>query len=111
MKYEDHVRKVCGESWRTVEEQEKQGGYAVACMIAFLRGVKPTLTEMAKHLGVSSDEISQPFVRLLRNGAFYREKWNAKNDSSLIGNEGEDEAQRSWAFVAAVGSGFLGVPC
>lgn len=111
MKYEDHVRKICGESWRTVSDQERHGGYGVACMTAYLRGVKPALPDVAKHLGVTADEIGTPFVRLLRNGAFHRDRWNSKNDNSLMGNEGEDEAQRAWSFVAAVASGFLGAPC
>lgn len=111
MKYEDQVRKICGESWRTVSDQERQGGYAVACMQAYMRGVKPALPDVAKHLGVTADEIGGAFVRLLRNGAFHRDKWNAKNDNSLLGNNGDDERDRAWSFVAAVGSGFLGATC
>lgn len=111
MKYEDQVRKICGESWKTVSDQEKQGGMGVACMIAYMRGVKPALPDIAKHLGVTADEINVPFVRLLRNGAFHRDRWDAKNDPTLLGDDGEEEAHRAWAFVAAVGSGFLGVPC
>lgn len=111
MKYEDQVRKICGESWKTTSPQEQLGGYAVACMIAYMRGVKPALQDVAKHLGVTADEINIPFVRLLRNGAFHRDGWDAKNDSSLLGDVSEEDAHRIWAFVAAVGSGFLGVSC
>ena len=111
MKYEDQVRKICGETWRTVNEDECIGGYGVACVIAYMRGVKPSLPDVAKHLGVTPDEINVPFVRLLRNGVFHRDKWNTKEDKSLLGDSGEEEAHRAWAFVAAVSSGFLGVPC
>ncbi len=114
MKYEDHVRKVCGESWRTIDEQEAQGGYGVACMKAYLQGVKPSLPEISKHLGVTPDEIGGAFIRLLRNGAFNRDSrrqpcWDAKNDHQL--NNDREIDYPLWAFVAAVASGFLGTPC
>lgn len=111
MKYEDYVRKFCGETWKTISDQERQGGYGVAVMFAYLRGVKPTLNDVAKHLGVTADEINIPFVRLLRNGAFHKDKWKSKTDSCLTGEEGDDEAHRAWGFVAAVSGGFLGSHC
>ena len=111
MKYEEYVRRICGESWKTVSESERQGGFGVACVMAYMRGVKPSLPELSKHLGVTPDEINVPFVRLLRNGVFNRDRWNTKSDPDLLGNTGDDNAERCWAFVAAVGGGFLGVPC
>lgn len=111
MKYEDRVRKICGEDWNTISEQEKQGGYGVACLLAYMKGARPSLPEISKHLEVTADEISVPFVRLLRNGAFNRERWDSKNDRALLGEDGEASAHHSWGFVAAVSSGFLGVPC
>lgn len=111
MKYEDKVRKICNfDEWETLENQEKQGAYGVACLMAYMRGVKPSLPDIAKHLGVTADEINVPFVRLLRNGAFHRDGWDAKNCPSLQGDQGFEEEHRIWAFVAAVASGYLGMP-
>lgn len=110
MRYEDHIRKVCGDNWKSVNNEERQGGYAVAMLISYMRGVKPSLSELSKHLGVNQDELSQPYVRLLKNGAFAKDGWNAKEDPDLLGNTTNEDAYRVWAHVAAVGSGFLGVP-
>jgi len=108
MKYEDQVRRICGEDWRVVSDQERQGGYAVAILIAYLKGTRPTLQDIANHLGVTADEINVSFIRLLRSGAFHRDEWNSKNNPDLLGNSSESEAHRMWAFVAAVGGGYLG---
>lgn len=109
MKYEDYVRKMCGDDWRTVNHEETDGGFGVACMISYMRGIKPTLAELSKHLEVTPDDIKAPYIRLLTNGAFNRERWNAKKDPDLLGDNGDIAAERAWSFVAAVASGFLGI--
>jgi hypothetical protein len=108
MRYEDFVRKVCGDDWKAVSLEERQGGYGVACMAAFMRNAKPSVNEMANHLGIISDEIYMPFTRLARAGAF-NQRWNAKRDKALLSHMGDDEAQRAWSHIAAIASGFIGV--
>lgn len=108
MKYEDVVRKVCGDGWRAVSKEERDGGYGVACVVAFLRGVRPSVADLASHLQVSSDEILPAHTRLLRNGVF-SSRFNAKRDQALLSNLAEEEAQRAWAHIAALAGGFIGV--
>jgi hypothetical protein len=111
MKYESEIRRVCGEDWKTITQEERDGGYGIAILIAYMRGVKPSIGDLARHLGATPDELSRPYVRLMRNGALGRDEiWKVKDDQSLTGHNGDLEAYRSWSFVAAVAGGFLGVP-
>ncbi len=108
MKYEDSVRRVCGDNWRSVGREERDGGYGVACMKAFLQGVRPSVSDLSSHLQVSIDEIVAAHTRLLRNGAF-TPRFNAKRDEALLKNINEDDAQRAWGHIAALAGGFIGV--
>ena len=85
MKYEEIVKTICGEAWQ-VNQVERDGGYGVACLLAFMKGSKPTVDAIATHLGVSIDEIQLPYSRLIRAGVFSNE-FNAREDSWLLGKE------------------------
>lgn len=108
MRYEDMVRRVCGEDWRTVNPQEREGGYGVACVLGFIRGAKPTVGEMAGHLGITPDEIIVAMTRLNRNGIF-TPRFNARKDPELAKHLSQQDAQRAWSQIAAIAGGFLGV--
>jgi len=110
MKYESDIRDICGDDWKTINESEKEGGYGVAMLISYIRGVKPSLGDFSRHLGVATDELSRPLSRLIKNGVIGREDagWDVKNDRALLGQAGESEAQRIWGFIAALSSGELG---
>ena len=109
MKYEAEIKNICGDDWKTVNDAEREGGYGVAMVIAYMRGTKPSLGEFSRHLGVNADELSKPFTRLMRNGVMGRNAtWDVSNDTTLLGRNGDDEAHRLWSFVAALSSGFLG---
>lgn len=121
MKYELEIKKICGEDWKTVNDAERDGGYGVAIVIAYLRGVKPTLSELSKHIGVAPDELSRAFSRLFKNKAIGKnETWNMKKDSyfTYFAKNADDVKNlesnldffRNWSFVAAVAGGFLGMP-
>jgi hypothetical protein len=108
MRYEDIVRKVCGDDWRTVSHSEREGGYGVACVLAFMRGAKPNIGDLANHLGVAADEIVPAYQRLNRSGAFSN-RWNVKRDRAMQGHMSDEETQKTWAHIAAVAGGFIGV--
>ena len=107
MKYEETVRKICGDDWRNTPYDERIGGLGVACVVAFLKGIKPNLEEMSRHLNVHPDDLDLPFSRLYRHGAFTH--WNLKKDKALLGAASEVDAQIAWCHVAATASGFIGV--
>ena len=50
MQYEVSVQDCCGANWREVSAEEKDGGYGVACMLAFLNGCQPYLEDLARWL-------------------------------------------------------------
>lgn len=108
MKYEDLVKKICGDNWRSTAQEEKDGGYAVAMGIAFINGVRPSPSDFSKHLGVSTDDIITAYQRMSRNGVF-RDEFGMKSDPALLGNKDSDEAARAWSHIAGMGSGFVGV--
>jgi hypothetical protein len=109
MRYEDTVRKVCGETWKTVNKREMEGGYGVAIMIAFLRGCRPSITELAQHLEVPPEELVTPYTRLAHSSVFHKD-WGARRDRALLGQADSREVHdRAWAHVAGVAGGFLGL--
>lgn len=107
MRYEEVVRRICGEDWKTVNISEREGGIGVACVVAYMKGARPSVGEMASHLGIPSDDVYMPFQRLSRHGVF--SDWDIKKDKALLSQLGDDEAQRAWAHIAALASGFIGV--
>jgi hypothetical protein len=107
MRYEEFVRKICGEDWKNGEIEEAYGGLGVACIKAYIYGAKPVLNDMANHLGVHPDDLYTPFNRLFRAGAFT--KWNIKKDKTFLGHLGNEEHDRIWGHVAGIAGGFVGV--
>jgi hypothetical protein len=107
MKYEDTIRRVCGDDWKTVNPDERMGGFGVACVVAYLKGVRPNIEDMARHLNLDVSEIAAPFGRLYRRGAF--SSWNLKKDKAILGELSDYEAQIAWCTIAAHAGGFLGV--
>lgn len=109
MKYEDTVREICGDDWRTVSAQERDGGYGLACAIAFVRGVRPNLSDLATHLAVRPDEIATGFNRLQKNGIFSHD-YDLRHDADFCGENGFDPEDRAKAHIAALSGGFMGKP-
>ena len=107
MRYEEAVRRICGENWRTVNIDEKDGGYGVALAIAFIKGTKPTVGDMCNHLGITPEEMLPAFNRLHRMGVFSR--FNLRKDKTYQLSLSEDEAQRAFAHIAGLAGGLIGV--
>jgi hypothetical protein len=106
MKYEEIVRKICGDNWKVVSTEEREGGLGVAVIQAYLRGIRPTLNDMAIYLGVTADELYPPYMRLVNAGVFTK-NWSAKTDPYLNSRE-PAEFNFGWAHIAAIAGGFIG---
>ena len=118
MKYEEIVGSICGKNWRTVNRNEFQGGIGVAIVLSYLKGIKPTIDDISKHLGVSVDDIWEPFQRLLYGGIFLKE-FNARMDPELLGNgisptalkvecmTSKEMIRNAWCHVSGIASGLI----
>tara|TARA_Y100000310_G_C20031399_1_gene511969 strand:- start:24 stop:392 length:369 start_codon:yes stop_codon:yes gene_type:complete len=117
MRYGDIVEQVCGSSWRNTEA-EKDGGYGVACMVAFLRGTNPSLRDLAAHLEVEPRRIKKAFIKMSSTGLF-TDKFGARDNKELLGRgvsnsvqhmncwTSDDAYRAAWCQVAAIASGFI----
>ena len=122
MKYNEVVCNICGDNWESGPYEEREGGYGVACMLAYLNGAKPTIEDISDHLGVKEKVIRVPFYRLLESGLFSK-SFNARNDPTLIGDGRtetskhlekddytftvSDSIQAAWCQIAAVAGGLV----
>lgn len=118
--YEEIVRNVCKlTNWKTAEEEEKQGAIGVACVLAYLRGVKPLVADLATHIGLSNAEIEEPFRRLVVNGIFSN-TYDLRNDPVFLGNgkdlvtesfvfSAEEQTRNAWSIIAGLASGLTGL--
>ena len=122
--YDVIINSICNlPSWTHAEGSEKDGAIGVACMIAFMRHVKPTLSDMSNHLDISPHDLEKPFKRLSMEGVFATHR-NAQKDKIMLG-EGEDiiidpdslkikfpasdRTRNAWCFIAGIASGFIGI--
>ena len=123
-RYESIVKDVCCATWDGLHadrrralsagdetraneiEQEINGWIGVSCALAFLRGVSPSVQDMAKHFDTPPGVIYSGFTRLLHNGVF-NEKFNLKGDKILQGSSRDPmETRRAWCQIAGIASGF-----
>jgi uncharacterized protein (DUF433 family) len=107
VKYEDEVNYVCGDEWRKMGYQDRDGAYGVACVKAYLKGVRPVLADLATHLSVKPDDIAAAYNRLSKNDVF-APNWDAKHDELLLGESTQEDYDRAWAHIAAIAGGHLG---
>ena len=107
MKYEQTVERVCGDNWRETCDDERDGGYAVACVMAYMDNSRPGLEDIAKHLGVSPGEIDIAYRRLQASGVFSHE-YNARRDPALNGYGNPVQGRTAWSVIAGIGSGYVG---
>ena len=118
MKYAKIIESVCGDNWMEASPEEQDGGYGVACVLAVMKGVKPKLEDLSRHLDVSVEELAQPYKRLLYSGVLSK-NFDPKNDPALLCEgfnygsmhlEGwtiDDAAKTAWAHIAAVAGGLI----
>jgi len=115
-KYANIVGDICGISWDRLNksilpdglEAERYGWIGVSCVIAYMKGVQPTIEAMAKHFGVSLNDVDAPMHRLHRNKIFDK-KNDIRQDPIFLGKDIDSMiTRRAWCHVAAVSSGFVG---
>jgi len=104
------VETICGENWNTVSEEDKNAGLGVACMQAYINGVKPIIDELSSFLNVNKEEIRLPFQRLLQSGVFSK-AYNARGDKWLNLNLGKtnniSEIRCAWSYIAGISGAFV----
>lgn len=86
---------------------EKDGGYGVAIVKAYISGEDPDRHALVSHLDAPWHALENAFKRLQTNGIFSERSW-VRTDSLLAESGKSVESQRMWSFIAALSSGFLG---
>ena len=104
--YEKNVQKYCGNDWRTTSVDDKNGGYGIACVIAYLDGTEPIAADLAKKMATSPDDIIEAFENLKCAGVF-SEEFDAREDDALKGDKGQREFDLAWGQIAGIASGLV----
>ncbi len=111
-KLQEEVDVLCGEEWDAGDDVDIEGGHGVACMLAYLEGIKPDLRSLSSKIDVAEEDLKVPFHRMLQSGLFSK-TFNARGDRALLCSEGVDKEKRmiswycAWGHVAAVASGII----
>tara|TARA_B100000614_G_scaffold262915_1_gene301196 strand:- start:20820 stop:21221 length:402 start_codon:yes stop_codon:yes gene_type:complete len=111
--YERVVRVVCGDDWcgQHKTPDEKDGGFGIAMVLAFLRGTPARLAELSKEIDVPHYVIEIPFRRLHLNGIFNDWSWVLTEPLLKGESRSADDAHRAmliWCHIAGLSSGFTG---
>lgn len=120
-KYEGVLKHICNVyDLNYLKDQEWEGCLGVACVLAYMEGVSPTLPALSKYLGFSpfNEHLEKAFDRLKINGVF-GEEFNILNDPLL---KGEDNrlfknkrvsfshlSELAWCSMAGIAGGFTGL--
>lgn len=110
------VEVMCRKNWEDTKE-DYNGGLGVACMQAYINGVKPAIKELSEFLEVPPEELEYPFQNLLQSGMFSK-SFNARGDLSLNLDHKKKKKEKdvdkvlrdvycAWGHVAAIGSGLI----
>ena len=120
--YETIIKDVCKlDNWRHARRNERDGAIGVACMLSFLKGVNPSIIDISRDIGVSTDEVQVPFRRLLINRVFSA-RYAAREDPILLGkaesiylgdsgviHTAYEQTRNAWAILAGIASGLTGL--
>ena len=110
------VEVMCRKNWENTKE-DFNGGLGVACMQAYLNGIKPAVKELSEFLQVVPGELEYSFQNLLQSGMFSK-SFNARGDSSLNLDPKKKRKKKdadnmlrdmycAWGHVAAISSGLI----
>lgn len=119
-KYEKFLLEVCNvEHFSLLTDEEKNGYYAVAILLAYQEGAKPNLKEFAYRLRVNPFLLEEAFVALRANGVLapLYKKFEVVRGGLEIGKEAlstswmtsEKKDLIEWCWVAGIGSGLAGL--
>lgn len=109
-KFEKTIKSLCSIDLKRTDLDaiDKEGAIGVACILSYLNGVKPSVDEIAKNLGMTVPEIHQPYQRLLSNGLFSTK--DAKKDEALWSETISWDTQKTaWCYVAGISAGLTGL--
>ena len=121
MRYEDTIKRICGDDWNVASIEERDGGYGVACVMAVLDGANSNTEEIAYTLlAVREDEepseeavkelaklIEVPYRRLGASGIFSK-RFNLRRDKCLNGFSTPHDGRTAWCHIAGIASGYIG---
>lgn len=107
--YEDMVRTVCGEDWNSQSkpQDERDGGFGVAMVAAYLKGTPSKLMDLAKEIEAPPYLLDFAYRRLQVNGLLSDRSW-VLSDPYMVSTANPDRTLQLWCHVAALSSGFLG---
>jgi hypothetical protein len=107
-----------GKGWLDGDNATRDAGIGIACMLAYIDGCKPTLSDLAEVLKIDAKIIEKSYVRLLRSGMFSY-AYNARNDDILLGRDITNSCKcvrertvywdsvAAWCHVAGVAAGLI----
>lgn len=108
IKYEHIIGSLFGREWRNLPMRDRDGALGVAIICSILKGSKPTLYDVSKHIGVSMDDLYESFTRLSLNGAFSKTRINKDRDS-IFGQHGRShDYYLALGYWAGLASGYTG---
>lgn len=115
--YHELIKTICRvDDWRKVTGPEREGALGVAIVISYLKGIRPTIEDMWRHLDVAPNELKDPFERLLVNGIF-SQRYNLREDNVIL-NVGEnhgkwidstESSRNAWCILAGIAGGLTGL--
>lgn len=110
--YENIVKHVCGDDWNSANrsDDEKDGGFGVAMILAFIRGTNSRLHDLAREINVPPYALEIAYKRLQINGLLSSRSW-VLSDPLLYDNGNHDYMSRvrAWSHIAGLASGFCGL--
>jgi len=118
--YEKFILGVCNvEHFSLLTNEEKNGYYGVAMLLAYQAGAKPNLKEFAYRLRVTPYLLEDAFNNLRANGiftdAYKKVEVNPKGleiNRDVLSNRWMTAEKRdciNWCWVAGIGSGLAGL--
>jgi len=106
----EFVDEICCANWESTSKIDYDCGLGVACMQAYINGIKPALKDLSEFLCVKKEELEKPFQRLLQAGMFSK-AFNARGDASLnlkLKNVRDiGQIRCAWGHVAAIAAGLI----
>jgi len=110
------INMICGEGWSEQSDNDIQAAYGIACMQAYINGVRPAIDDLATYLQCDKEEIESSFQKLLQSGVFSK-AFNARGDKFLnlnvfhLSKKKAVEQLRgircAWGYIGAIAAGII----
>ena len=100
--YESFVTNICGDTFSSYASlEERDGAIGIAIVKTILDGHAIRNKDVAKHLGLSPDDIFYAYKRIRDNGLLRNDGEVIRNDKGLRDND-----MHTWCTYAGYASGF-----